>query len=148
MIEELLEGAEAAPSAGNLRARSYIVVTKPDLRRALAMAAFGQEQVAEASALIVVSADVKRSASRYGERGDLFALQDATAATMCLLLTAHDMGLGACWVGAFDDLAVREILDIKEGSLPVAIISLGWPGEIPEPPRRRKMEETVRWETP
>lgn len=144
-IWALLEAAEAAPSAGNLRSRRYVVITRPEMRKVIAMAAFGQSQVQSAPVLVVVCADVKRSSARYGDRGGLYAIQDADAAIMCLLLAAHDMGLGACWNGAFDDLLVREALELQDGILPVAIISLGWPSESPAAAPKRHSEEMIRW---
>jgi len=144
-ITGLIEAAECAPSAGNLRARRYLVVTSPQMRDVLAMASYGQAHIKEAPALIVVCADMDRSRARYGDRASLYAIQDADAATMCLLLAAHDQGLGSCWNGAFDDLLVREALGLSEGVLPVAIISLGYPAESPRAATRRRLEEQVRW---
>ncbi len=145
MVAELIEMAETAPSAGNLRARKYVVVTRPEMKKALAVAAYGQRPVEAAPLLIVVCADVGRSSARYGDRGSLFSIQDATAAIMCILLAAHDLGLGACWVGAFDDALVREALQLEERILPVAIISLGWPAESPPAPPGRSQEEAANW---
>jgi len=144
VITDLLRAAESAPSAGNLRARRYVVVTRLEMRRAISLAAFGQSHIARAPTLIVVCADVPRSSRRYGDRGGLYAIQDADAAVMCLLLAAHDQGLGACWNGAFDDHLVRDLLALEEGVLPVAIISLGWPAESP-PTAGREGMEAVRW---
>jgi nitroreductase len=120
-ILALLEAAEAAPSAGNLRSRRYVVITRPQMRKVMAMAAFGQSHVQSAPVLVVVCADVKRSSARYGDRGSLYAIQDADAAIMCLLLAAHDMGLGACWNGAFDDSWYERRLSLRTG-ICVAII--------------------------
>ncbi|HRW83600.1 MAG TPA: nitroreductase family protein, partial [Methanothrix sp.] len=53
VIVSLLEAVETAPSAGNLRAREYYVVTSPELRSALSVAAFGQEHVARAPVVVV-----------------------------------------------------------------------------------------------
>jgi nitroreductase len=145
VILALLDAAEAAPSAGNLRARKYVIITGKEMAMSLAVAAYGQSQVETAPLLIVVCADVDRSASRYGDRGSLYAIQDADAATMCLLLAAHDMGLGACWNGAFDDQIVRAALGLEEHILPVAILSIGWPAESPNVPPRRAAEELVSW---
>lgn len=144
-VDALLDAAETAPSAGNLRARKYIVVTKPELRASLALAAYGQEHVASAPLLIVVCADIARSSRRYGDRGFLYAIQDASAAIMCMLLSAHDMGLGTCWTGAFDENAVKNILNIPDYIVVAAIISVGWPAEKPAPPPKRDMAEVVSW---
>jgi len=145
MVTALIEAAEAAPSAGNLRARKYIVVAGEEMRKALAIAAYNQSHVAKAPVLIVVCADVLRSRSRYGDRGSLYSIQDATASVMCLLLAAFDRGLGTCWIGAFDDDLVREALSLEEQILPVAMISLGYPAQSPSPAPRRSMQEMVSW---
>jgi nitroreductase len=145
MVSALLEAAEDAPSAGNLRARRYVVATRQEMRKILSLAAYGQDQIESAPVVIVVCADVDRSSSRYGDRGSLYAIQDADAATMCLLLAAHDQGLGACWNGAFDDALVREALGLEENILPVAIISIGWPAEKPSASQRRDLGGMVGW---
>jgi len=144
-ISSLIVAAETAPSAGNLRARRYLVVTRPEMIRALALAAYDQIHVRTAPALIVVCADADRSSSRYGDRGSLYSIQDATAAATCLLLAAFDKGFGTCWTGAFDDDLVREALDLEEHSLPVALISLGHPAERPSAPPLRDMSEMLSW---
>ncbi len=145
VILKLIEAAETAPSAGNLRARKYIVVTNQEMHKALAVAAYGQSQVESAPLIIIVCADVDRSSSRYGDRGSLYAIQDSAAATMCILLEAHDLGLGACWNGAFDDDMARDLLNLEEHMLPVAIISIGWPAESPQASPKRSIEEVVSW---
>jgi nitroreductase len=145
LILNLIKAAETAPSAGNLRARKYIVVTNTQLRKALAVAAYGQSQVETAPLLVVICADVLRSSRRYGDRGSLYSIQDAAAATMCMLLVAYDLGLGACWNGAFDDQIVRDALNLAKGVLPVAILSIGWPAERPLAPPARNPNEVVSW---
>lgn len=145
IVLKLIDAAENAPSAGNLRARRYIAVTKSETRKALAVASYGQRQFDSAPLIIVACADVDRSSSRYGDRGSLFAIQDATAAVMCLLLAAYDIGLGACWIGAFDDDLVRDILGLEEHMLPIALISVGWPAEGPAAPPKRNLEEVLIW---
>lgn len=145
IVLKLIDAAENAPSAGNLRARKYIAVTGSETRKALAVASYGQRQIDSAPLIIVVCADVDRSKQRYGDRGNLFAIQDATAAVMCLLLAAYDLGLGACWNGAFDDDLARDILGLEEHMLPIALISVGWPAEEPTASPKRSMEEVLIW---
>lgn len=145
LIAFLLEAAETAPSAGNLRAREYYVLLRPELKQALSAAAFGQEHVASAPVVIVVCADPARSGRRYGDRGQLYSIQDAASATTCLLLAAFDLGLGSCWTGAFDESMVREILNLPRRLVPTAIVPIGWPNEWPAPPLGRNMTEAVHW---
>ena len=145
IVLDLIKTAETAPSAGNLRARKYVVVTNAQMRKAVAVAAYGQSQVETAPLLVVICADVLRSSRRYGDRGSLYSIQDAAAATMCLLLAAYDLGLGACWNGAFDDQIVRDALNLAKDVLPVAILSIGWPAESPRAPPARDLDEVVSW---
>ena len=145
LILDLIKAAETAPSAGNIRARKYVVVTNTQMRKALAVAAYGQSQVETAPLLIVICADVPRSSGRYGDRGSLYSIQDAAAATMCLLLAAYDLGLGACWNGAFDDQIVRDALNLAKDVLPVAILSIGWPADRPQASPARNLDEVVSW---
>jgi nitroreductase len=144
-ILRLLEAAETAPSAGNLRARRYFVVIKQEIRKVLAISAYGQSQVENAPVLIVICSDIERSRRRYGDRGNLYSIQDATVAAMCLLLKAYDFGLGACWIGAFDEEIIRETLDLGTSIVPIAMISIGWPAEQPTSPPKRQIEEVVNW---
>ena len=145
---KMLEAARWAPSAGNCQPWEFVIVTREDTKRRLAMAAFGQFFVAEAPVVVVVCANVPRTAWRYGERGaTLYAIQDTAAATQNLLLMAHSMGYGACWVGAFDEDEVRRILKIPREVRPVAIVPIGRPAETPTPPPRISLGKLVHWES-
>ena len=128
LVTGLLSAALEAPSAGNLQAWHFVVVRDATTRAALAHAALDQMFVATAPVVIVVCADPERSATRYGERGRvLFTLQDTAAATQNLLLAATALGLGACWVGAFDEQEARRALGLRPGLRPVAIVPVGYP---------------------
>ena len=91
-----------------------MVVTDEGTRELLADAAFNQEHVKNAPLIFVVCANYVRSMSRYGERGILYAMEDATIAGTYLMLACHAAGLGSCWTGAFDDEMIREILDLPD----------------------------------
>lgn len=143
-LEKLLEAARWAPSAGNLQPWVFVVVTAADARAALAAAAFGQRFVAEAPAVIGVAAAPPED-SPYGLRGrELYCLQDTAAAVQNVLLAAHAMGLGACWVGAFDDGAVARALDLRRGERPVALVPVGVPAQGGRS-SRRPLSAVARW---
>lgn len=143
-VEDILEAACWAPSAGNRQARDFIVVKDKEAKRRLSQAALDQEFIEEAPLDIVVCANGDRSAARYGERGrQLYSILDAAAAVQNLLLAVHALGLGACWVGAFRDDWVSEILNLPPWLRPIAIISLGYPAEKPTPTPRLPLEHLV-----
>ncbi|MCL5961900.1 MAG: nitroreductase family protein [Chloroflexi bacterium] len=145
-VRRLLETATMAPSAGNLQAWFFVVVRDDKTRQDLARAAFGQESLAEAPVVIVVCADLSRSASRYGERGSsLYCLQDTAAATQNLLLSATALDLGACWVGAFSEQAVANLLTLPSHQRPIALVPVGVPSRKGPRTPRRPLDEVVRF---
>ncbi len=145
LLQELVELANWAPSAGNLQARDFIVVRDADTRRALARAA-DQVELEQADAVLVVCTNARRI-GKYGARGrELFAVQDAAAATQNFLLAAYDSGLGTVWMGSFDEEAVRRILGIPGYARPVALVAVGWPAEKPPPPERLPLTEILHRE--
>jgi nitroreductase len=147
-IVKLLEAAILAPSAGNIQPWSFIIVREINTKRRLAEVALNQFFINEAPVVIVVCADPDRSKQRYGRRGvNLFCLQDTAAAIQNMLLAAIDLGLGACWVGAFQEDMVKVILRIPENLRPIAIIPVGRPAEKPNIPYRRPFKEIVHHET-
>jgi len=147
-VRKILAAAIRAPSAGNRQPWHFIVVRREAVKHALARAAYGQGFVAQAPVVIVVCADPERSAVRYGARGrELYCLQDTAAATEHMLLAATALGLGGCWVGAFDPDAVKRVLRVPDGVEPEAIISLGYPFEEVDIPPRKTVDQFTFFET-
>lgn len=142
-IDDLIEAVRWAPSAGNLQSRKFYFVFNQDVRKRLAKAALNQHFIAQAPLAVVACAD-NRIASRYGDRGShLYAIQDAAASTMNLMLAAHALGLGSVWVGAFNEFEVFEVLDLPHNLRPVAIIPVGYPSRTPQAPPRKAKDEAV-----
>jgi len=147
-IRKIIECGTLAPSAGNLQPWEFVVVRDKRRKGALAQAAYDQDFIAEAPVVIVVLANRARSARVYGRRGsELYAIQDTAAAIQNMLLAAREMGYGACWVGAFDEDAVAEIVKAEPETKPVAIIPVGYARHLPAARPRRKITEVVHEET-
>lgn len=143
-LHAILEMACAAPSAGDLQAYKVIVVDQQADRDTLAAAAQNQTFIAQAPISLVFCAEPERSAARYGQRGrELYAIQDATIAATFAQLATVAAGMGSTWVGYFEESQVREALAIDPSLVPVAILCLGYPAELPEPTQRRRLEEIV-----
>jgi nitroreductase len=146
-IEMLIEAATWAPSAGNTQPWEFIIIRERETRKRLSKAALNQEFLEEAPVLITVCANEIKSSQRYGTRGtSLYCIQDTAAAIQNIHLMAFSLGLGTCWVGAFDECQVREILHVPEGIRPVAIIPVGYPNEKPVARRRQLMSEIIHSE--
>ena len=143
-VEALLDAARMAPSAGNVQPWELIVVRDRDRKEGLVRAALDQSFIGEASVVVVVCVDLERAGWAYGQRGrTLYCLQDTAAAVENMLLAAHSLGLGACWVGAFDEGLTRSILAIPDRCRPVAIVPVGHPAEKPRARSRRSLKEIV-----
>jgi nitroreductase len=144
-VERLLQAARQAPSAGNRQPWHFYVVRDPATRQGLAGAAYGQSFVAGAPVIIVVCADPERSAARYAQRGrELYCLQDTAAAAEHILLAAVALGLGGCWVGAFDESRAAKVLALPRHLRPVAILPIGKPaGERGIRTPRRPLHDTA-----
>ena len=115
--EYLLTAASKAPSAGNLEAWDVVIVTDPGQLEMLADAAGNQHQIKDAGCVFCVCANYVRAMSRYGDRGIMFAVEDATIAATYMMLAAHARRLHTCWVGAFDDGEVKGVLDLPSHRL-------------------------------
>jgi len=147
-VEELIDAARWAPSAGNIQPWEFIIVRKPRIKRRLVEAALGQMFIEEAPVVLIVCANEERSSQGYCARGKtLYCLQDTAAATQNIHLTAYSLGLGTCWVGAFREEETREILKIPQGIRPVAIIPVGYPAEAPTARTRKSISQIVHYET-
>jgi nitroreductase len=147
-IEQLLEAARWAPSAGNVQSCEFVVVTTAEVKEELSKVAYGQKDLVEAPVVIVVCANEDLAAQRYGARGKtLYCLQDTAAAVQNILLTAYSLGLGSCWIGAFKEEEVAKLVNAPKGIRPVAMIPVGYPNQNPQAPRRKPLSETMHKET-
>jgi len=143
-LHAILEMACAAPSAGDLQAYKIIVVTNQDKRNKISDAANDQTFISEAPVCLVFCSDEKKSMEKFGEKGrKLYALQDATIAAAYAQLAIVAAGLASTWVGFFDEQKMEDILAIEKGLKPVAMLSLGYPAEIPETSTRQNMDKMV-----
>ncbi|MFA7097489.1 MAG: nitroreductase family protein [Gammaproteobacteria bacterium] len=145
-LHAILEMACAAPTAGDLQAYRIVVVRSQQERDGLRRAANDQAFIAEAPICLVFCADPARSQERFGERGrTLYAVQDATIAAAYAQLAVVAAGLGSTWIGYFDENAVKDLLGLDAGLVPVAMLSVGYPAELPEATPRRHMDEVVSY---
>jgi nitroreductase len=106
-----------------------------------------QEYVERAPVLIVVCSNTSRSISRYGSRGkEFYSITDGAFASILILLTAVNEGIGACFVGAFQDKMVSTILKLPEHVKPIGIICIGYPAEEPERIERIPLRKLVYYD--
>jgi nitroreductase len=147
IINKLIDNASRAPSAGHTQVQEFIVIKDASTKRKLRLASVNQEQVEEPPVLIVVCSNTSRSVGRYGERGkEFYSVIDGAFASMLILLTATNEGLGASFVGAFNDEKVSEILGLPEHVRPIGIIALGYSDEKPARLERIQRDRLIHYE--
>ncbi len=144
-ITQLLQAAMAAPSAVAKDPWRFVVIRKKETLAAIAAALPNGGMLATAPLGIVVCGDLDAAHDRQLS----YLLQDCSAAIESLLLCAHGIGLGACWLGVHPReervRKLQEILSLPSPVIPVACLSIGWPGEAKEP-RTRFNRKFVHWE--
>jgi nitroreductase len=145
-IEQILEAVRTAPSAGNLQAYEVVVVRDAAVKNRLAVAAYGQDFVRQAPAVLAFLGLPSVSSQRYGSRGvRLYAVQDATIACTYAMMAATALGLATTWVGAYDDDAVKTALGITDDRIPIALLPVGLGAESPAATPRRPLAG-LAWE--
>jgi nitroreductase len=135
-IERLLESVRLAPSGMNGQRWELIVVTDRERLQQLVPICNNQAHVGEAGAFVFIVTDPSAK----------WVHVDPAIAMDHLTLRAREMGLGTCWIGAFDETRMREFLGIPGDKVMVIGMTLGHPGEDPGPRTRRGLEELIHWE--
>ncbi|HLH06464.1 MAG TPA: nitroreductase family protein [Terriglobales bacterium] len=139
-LEAILKAANQAPSAGNFQAYEIYVVKTAALRQAIARSTWDQEWIANAAVLLVFCTHAARCQYPGAE---IYAMQDASIATTQAMLAVTAVGLGACWVGAFDPKKVSEVVGTPVGVQAMAILAIGYADEKPERTPRRPLSDVV-----
>jgi nitroreductase len=135
-IRTMLEAAMAAPSAVAKDPWRFVVIRDKAVLQRIADGLPNGKMLATAPVGIVVCGDLDQAHDHQLS----YLLQDCSAAIENLLLAAHVLGLGACWLGVHpreDRIRhIRTILGLPEAVIPIAGIAIGHPGEIKEPRSR------------
>ncbi len=146
-IVTIMQAGKYAPSAGNLQNWKFIVVKSDEKRKAITKACLQQEWMEVAPIFIVVIGEPEKAERYYGTRGArLYTIQGCAAAMQNMLLTAHNLGLGACWIGAFDEDEIFRILNLPEEKTVQGIITIGYADEKPTPPPKYRIEHMMFFE--
>ena len=138
----VLDAGRLAPSAKNMQDWRFIVVRDETARRKLAVAARGQQFVAEAP-VVIAACGTSDLVMTCGQPA--YAI-DVAIALDHMTLMAASLGLGTCWIGAFYEEQVRALLGVPDGVRIVALLPLGYPAEEPFARPRKPLDEIMSWE--
>jgi len=141
LLRQVLDAAHWAPSAANLQPWQFVVVTDAGLRRELGKHArlfiLRFKHVEHAPVAIAILGNP--AASRWHRI-------DCSLAGANIMLAAHALGLGTCWIGAFYKDRVRATLGIPASLDVVGLITLGFPDEAPAATPRFELDDIVHRE--
>ncbi|MCK4375909.1 MAG: nitroreductase family protein [Candidatus Brocadiae bacterium] len=139
-LKQVLDAGRLAPSAGNRQEWKFVVVRDKELRGQLVEAASGQQFVGEAPVVIVPCAVDHDHVMSCGHPSFLV---DVAIAIDHMTLAARELGLGTCWIGAFDQQKVKDILGIPASVEVVELLPLGYPTSWPGPRPRKSLDEVI-----
>ena len=142
-LQQVLEAARLAPTAANLQPFQLIVIhtagKEAELRRIYNRDWFVQPPLVICACALPARSWVRRDGKSYAD-------VDVAIVFDHLILAATAVGLGTCWVGAFDPQAAREVLALPDDVEPIAFTPLGYPAAQPGVKRRKPLSELVRYE--
>ena len=139
-LAAVLEAARLAPTACNRQAFRLYVVPTADRQQALHQL-YGREWLAQAPLLIGIAGEPGRNWVRRDGRN--YVDVDCAIVMDHLILQAADLGLGTCWIGAFDSAAARQLLELPPDWEPIAFTPLGYPADKVRLKARKPLEEIV-----
>lgn len=146
-INQVLEAGRVAPSAKNFQPFFFIVMKDEELRNKVA-AAYSRDWLRQAPVIIVVCGDHSRSWKRNDGKDHCDI--DAAIAIDHMTLAAADLGLGTCWICAFDAAECHRILGLPSHIEVITLLPLGYPADQPDEERhgkmRKKLGEIVCWD--
>jgi nitroreductase len=145
LLEQVLEAARLAQSAANRQPWEFVVIQKKDMKKKLA--SISESFVDGAAAVIVCIANPENC----GHVGSLDSyLVDVAIAVENMALVSWELGLGSCWIGAYDEEKVRQLLGIPENLRVASLLSLGYPMEKPASQttrqRRKQLAQIIHHE--
>ncbi len=139
----VLDAGRLSPSASNRQERRFVIIRDARIRKLLSEAARNQKFVAEAPVVIAACSVESGYIMLCGQPA--YAIDTAIAVDH-MTLAAVEEGLGTCWIGAFDEKKVKEILSIPDYVRVVALLPLGYPSTVQPPSPRKSLNELVMWE--
>jgi nitroreductase len=142
-LRQVLQAARMAPTANNQQPFQLIVIhtkgREDELRRIYNRDWFVRAPLVICACGIPGGAWVREDKKNY-------AVVDVAIVMDHLILAATDLGLGTCWIAAFNEQATREILGLPDEVEPIAFTPLGHPADQPKPKERKSLEQLVRFE--
>jgi len=153
----IMEAGTAAPSAGNMQAREFILVrTRDSIEKAVAATDAGgtsrggentQKWISKAAVIVIICYEEKRMAARYGDKGrSLMTKLDCMGVAENMMLAITALGLGTTCVIGFHTDKLKKNLQIPPELTPLLMLPIGWPAEEKADVFRISVNDLIRME--
>ena len=143
-LHTILEAARLAPTAANRQPFQLVVMHTAGREEEIGKI-YRRPWFVQAPLVIAVCAISSQAWVRESDRFNA-RLIDAAIVADHLILAAANLGLGTCWVAAFNVETARSVLQLPEEAEPVIFTPLGYPDDQPGPKTRKSLNELVRYE--
>ena len=145
-LEQILESGRQAPSAGNRQPWHFVIIQDKELKQQVAAACSKQTWMANAD---VILAGLGTPDASKGTAGRLWYEVDVAIAMQNMILAATNLGYGTCWIGAFDESKVKELLEVPKEMRVVALTPIGVPDASPDVrPRKDEVFSSEKYGQP
>lgn len=144
-VLEAIDAAIKGPFAGNMNNLKFLIVEDEKMIKEIAKHS-DQTWINEAPVAILVCSDETHLENQFGERGRVYSRQQAGAAVNTMTMKLAELGISSCWVGAYTDEILRELLKIPGHINIEAIIPAGYEKNKTKKPRKQALENVLRWE--
>ena len=142
-LDAILLAAQWAPTAANRQPLRLFVIETQKHREAL-KELYARDWFVQPPLVLAIAAVLDEAWTRkYDDEN--YAVVDATIAFDHMILQAVDLGLGTCWIAAFDPDKARQLLNLPDTWKPVAFTPLGYPADAGREKKRRELEELVHY---
>ena len=143
-LQQVLKAARLAPTAANRQPFQIIVIHTAGREQELSRI-YGREWFVQAPLVICACGLPTQGWTRSGD-GKSYTDVDVAIVVDHMTLAAADVGLGTCWVAAFDPVAAREVLGLPDDVEPIVFMTLGYPDDHLKTKKRKSLSELVRYE--
>jgi nitroreductase len=138
VINNILEAGRLAPTATNQQPWYFVVARNQQEKEAFIFSGFNRF-VTEADFIVL---GVYKKSEVVIEK---LSLMDVTIALQNMVITAKVQGIGSCWMGAFDEKKLRDMLNLPDDCVTVGAVAFGIPDEQPKQPPKKQLNEIVHF---
>lgn len=154
-IEAIIDAARMSPSWKNTQTVRYVVVENKEMILQISSDCvldfeYNQKTLEKCDTLVILATVNKRcgyerDGSFSTSKGAAWEMFDAGIAAQTFCLAAHDMGVGSCIMGVFDEEKIAAVIGLPEGQTVSAVIPIGMPKFVPEPTPRKEVSDLLSY---